>query len=403
MKEPMKRFKITAIVLMIMVAGISNAFAQKIDNARMERDIEVAENVLSTLIKQQLDQRMFFPMEITGTYQPGYGVTFRLPADYTTPIALAIPRGQSAYVWDSERQSGYTYTIGGETPQPDDVEPAIAPNAPMKLKDKAREKEKTQRRYDMDSLKASYNKRVIDAATNFIVDYGDMISQLAPGEKIIITNGGDRNRIFGQYLNSTKRTHIVVEGLKSDVTAFKQGKLTREQTVTKIKIINAESSDRVEPDMELLSSIFSRLYRSDLSKTFFSDENIYYERLTDFGAVFYMAAYSSVPAEYPKFHMPTLGLESVDAATREKKVKEIYPVFENELKENIIEYGRTLKSLKDEESLIFNVTLTKCVNCGIPSTLEVSVKSSVLKDFNAGKIDKATALSKVVTKKGANQ
>jgi hypothetical protein len=401
MKEPINKLKTAAIALMIMIVCISNAAAQKIDNARMERDIEVAENVLSTLIKQQFEQRTFFPMEITGTYQPGYGVTFRLPADYTAPIALTMPRGSDTFIWDNQGQNEYI-SIGGTARE--DVA-VIAPSSPqaMTLKDKTREKEKTKRRYDMDSIKTAYNKKVIEAATSFILDYGDMVSQLAPGEKIIVTNGGDRNRIWGQYLNSTKRTHIVVEGLKSDVTAFKQGKLTREQAVAKVKIVNAESSDKVEPDMELLSSIFSRLYRSDLSKTFFSDENIYYEHLNDFGAVFYMAAYSSIPAEYPKFHMPTLGLENIDAATREKKVKEIYPIFENELKENMLEYGRTLKSLKDEESLIFNVTLTKCVNCGIPSTLEVSVKSSVLKDLNAGKIDKATALSKIVTKKGVNQ
>jgi hypothetical protein len=401
MKEPMKKIKIAAAALLIMVGGISSTIAQKIDNDRMERDIEIAENVLSTLIKQQFEQRTFFAMEITGTYQPGYGVTFRLPADYAAPIALTIPRGSDAFIWDGPGQNEYI-SIRGTGRQDVAVTAPSSPDA-MTLKDKSRENEKTKRRYDMDSIKTAYNKKVIEAATSFIVDYGDMVSQLAPGEKIIITNGGDRNRIWGQYLNSSKRTHIVVEGLKSDVIAFKQGKLTREQVVAKIKIVNAESSDKIEPDMELLSSIFSRLYRSDLSKTFFSDENIYYEHLSDFGAVFYMAAYSSVPAEYPKFHMPTLGLENVDAATREKKVKEIYPIFENELKENMVEYGRTLKSLKDEEALIFNVTLTKCVNCGIPSTLELSIKSSVLKEYGAGKIDKASALSKVVVKKGANQ
>src|SRR3954469_21250554 len=67
----------------------SVAFAQKIDEARMERDIEVAENVLSTLLRQQFDkQHMFFPLDVKGTYQPGYGVTFRLPADFTTPITF---------------------------------------------------------------------------------------------------------------------------------------------------------------------------------------------------------------------------------------------------------------------------------------------------------------------------
>ena len=402
MKELIKKIKIALIGLLVMTTG--TAMAQKVDEVRMERDIEVAENILSTMIKQQFEQRMFFPMEITGTYQPGYGVTFRLPADYATPLALAIPRGSDAYVWDGSSQKGYTVTIGGNDRELRETEGTLAPSEnSTTLKDRTREKEKTKRRLDRDSVKNAYNKKVIEAATTFIVDYGDMVSQLAPGEKIIVTNGGDRNRIWGQYLNSTKRTHIVVEGLKSDLTSFKQGKLTREQTLAKVKVINAESSDKVEPDMELLSSIFSRLYRSDLSKTFFSDENVYYERLNDFGAVFYMQVYSSIPAEYPKFHMPTLGLENIDAATREKKVKELYPAFEQELKENMLEYGRTLKSLKDEESLIVSVTLTKCAGCGIPATLEVSVKNGVLKDFGAGKIDKASALSKIVVKKGSIQ
>lgn len=403
MKEFMKKIKFAVIALAVMAACISDAVAQKkLDDARMLRDIEIAENVLSTLIKQQFE-RTFFPMDITGTYQSGYGVTFRLPIDYATPIALTIPRGSGAYVWDGTGQGNVAYTIGTNSPGEREGVTVISPSAPMKLKDQALEKERTRQRLDMDSVKAAYNKKVIDASISFILDYGDMVSQLAPGEKIIVTNGGDRNRIWGQYLNSSKRTHIVVEGLKSDVTDFRQGKITREQALAKIKVVNAESTDKVEPDLELLSSIFSRLYRSDLSKTFFSDENIYYEHLNDFGAVFYMAVYSSIPADYARFHMPTLGLENIDAATREKKVKELYPLFENELKENMLEYGRTLKSLKDEESLIINATLTRCAGCGIPSTVELSVKNAVLKDFATGKIDKAAALNKITVKKGANQ
>jgi hypothetical protein len=101
--------------------------------------------------------------------------------------------------------------------------------------------------------------------------------------------------------------------------------------------------------------------------------------------------------------MPTIGLEDVDQATKDKKVKELYPKFEKELKENILEYGRTIKSLKDDESLVIQVTMTKCKECNIPSSLELSVKGSVLKDFNAGKIDQGAALTKINVKKGANQ
>jgi hypothetical protein len=62
-----------------------------------------------------------------------------------------------------------------------------------------------------------------------------------------------------------------------------------------------------------------------------------------------------------------------------------------------------LKSLKDQESLVFNVKLTRCKECGIPSSLELAVKMNDLKEYGTGKLSKETALSKIVVKKGANQ
>src|SRR5687767_15945661 len=84
--------------LVIMTGAYQQSQAQQIDDERMERDIEVAENVLGTLIKQQFEkQKMFFQLEINGTYQPGYGVTFYIPADYTTPIVFALPEDNFMY------------------------------------------------------------------------------------------------------------------------------------------------------------------------------------------------------------------------------------------------------------------------------------------------------------------
>jgi hypothetical protein len=101
--------------------------------------------------------------------------------------------------------------------------------------------------------------------------------------------------------------------------------------------------------------------------------------------------------------MPTLGLVFVDPEFRDKKAREMYPQFEQDLKANMLDYGRTLKSLGNDESLIFNVTLTKCRGCGIPATLELSVKASVLKDFATGKLDQSAALNKFQIKKGTPQ
>jgi hypothetical protein len=194
-----------------------------------------------------------------------------------------------------------------------------------------------------------------------------------------------------------------VEALKSDLTAFRSGKISRDQALSKLTVVNTETVAEVEADLELLTTMFNRLYRVDLSKTFFTEDNIYYERLKDFGAIYYMNVFSSDEIAPQRFNMPTLGLMDVDLETRNKKIKEMYSQFEKDLKENILEYGRTVKSLKDNEALVFQVRVTRCPSCGIPSTLEYTVKGSTLKDYNNGKIDRNAALSKVTIKKGANQ
>jgi hypothetical protein len=412
MTDNMKRF-IQTLVYGLSVALIyaQPVLAQKLDKERMERDIAVAENVLTTLIKQQFNnQRTFFPLEIKGSYQPGYGVTFSLPADFTTPIAFIqgqAPGSSDVLIWGNESPGVGATTYSNEfnfddRQRSEDDRAAISGEKSIRLRDKSKERG----RLDMDSVRNAYNLKVIEAAKTFIVDYGDMIAQLAPQERVIISNQGNQPRMWvNQYFSAPKRTHLSVEILKSDLTQLRQGKITREQALAKIKVLNTETIDTVEPDLELLSSIFTRLYSQDLSKTYFTGNNVYFERLKDFGVIYYMQVYSGIErGDYSKrYVMPTLGLDNVDQATKDKKVKELYPKFEQDLKDNILEYGRTLKSLKDDEVLVFQVAITKCEGCGIPSSLELSIKGSALKEFNSGKTDRNMMLSKISAKKGEIQ
>lgn len=361
----------------------------------MKRDIEVAENVLATLIKHEMSQqKTFFGLDVKGFYQPGYGVTFRLPPDHSMPFVVNVGDSKLRHATVIAEGNGFRYSINsdGDVPAPPSPDEPRPQKGAINLKDRSE--------LSADSLRAVYNDRVIQAAKNFILDYGDFISQLAPNEKIVVTNQGDRHHF---YFKTGKRTRISVEGTKSDVTAFRQGKISRDQAAKKLTVVNTESLDTREPDMEMLASIFSRLYRPDLSKTYFVDGNVYYERLKDFGTIFYMQMVSSVEKSLNRFAIPTLQLEGLTQEERDKKIAELYPAFEREIKENILEYGRTVKSLKDGESLIFNISLTRCSGCGIPSTLEVGIKSNVLKDFSAGKMDQGAAMKQFAIKKGANQ
>ena len=276
MRENMKRMSQLLIGGFVAVMlNVQVSVAQKFDEERMERDIAVAENVLSTLIKQQFsNQRTFFPLEIKGSYQAGYGVTFTLPADYTTPIAFTLGSADNNTVvfWKEPPgvnvNNGFNYYYDGrEGPEnSDDQNPTkITTEKTVRLKDKTKEK----MRLDMDSVRDAYNNKVIEASKTFIVDYADMIAQLQPGERVVISNQGNQPRMWvGQYFNAPKRSHLSIEALKSDLTQARQGKLTRDQMLAKIKVVNTETADTVEPDLELFSSIMGRLYSQDLSKTF---------------------------------------------------------------------------------------------------------------------------------------
>jgi hypothetical protein len=387
--------KLLCVVLM-MTVGM--AVAQEKEE-RIKRDVEVAENVLSTLIRQQMEKRSsFWPVDVKGSYTPGYGVTLRVPFEnwsYAVGVSTTAPS-----VWST--QDDFGGRNGVTVISRDKIREEI--EAGQSDKEKLKAKRSTER----DSAREAYGERLLEASKMFLADYGDLIG-LEPNEKILITTKSERG---GNYsftfagdgvMKTPKRKIISIEAIKADLSQYKQGKISRDQLMGKFKVMNSELNDEMQPDLELLSTIFSRLYRSDLSKTFFAEGAPYYERLKDFGVTYFMQVYSSNIGDYNKYSMPTLDLSNLSQEERDKKVKELYPAFEKDLKENILEYGRTLNSLKDEELLIFDVTLTKCKGCGIPASVEVSVKASVLKEFGTGKLSRDAALAKFNVKKGSLQ
>ncbi len=411
MKKGTSFFVLTAIIFSV---ALQAGAQSKIDEGRMDRDLEVAENILSTLIKQQFEKRSFFPMEITGEYREGFGVTFRLPYEVNGPM-----------IWNLGSQGGVTildgnaYNYSFNFPPGDQAELSRMLDAEQKavnetIRSTGRARAAAPRKVNIDSIRGATTDNIIEACKDFLANYGDLITQLPANEKILITNRGEGERMwYGAFVNGSHPTYMSLEVGKGDITAFKQGKITRAQFDGKVKVINSVMDDELQPDIELLTSIFNRLYRQDLSKTFFTEEDIYYERMKDYGVIYYMEVYSSNGMNNTvygrredmnlRYVMPTLGLEGLTQAERDSKVIETYPKFEKDIKEDILEYGRTVKSLKPGESLIFNIKLTKCQGCGIPSSLELSVKAEVLADYSAGKLTKDAALAKFSLKKGADQ
>ncbi len=405
----MKRMMQKLVMVWAVVSSFMAAGQVKVNEQRMEQDVEVAENILSTLARQQFGKRNFFPIEVSGHYLPGYGVTLRLPQGGA--FNFLMRSSDAPNIMENVGPGSYSYSYSISTPQAEQAEEERARAQDRQSKDRAvvagkagtvRSKSGSRMKVSSDSLDSSMEQKFMEIAKSFLADYGDVISQLRPEEKIIITNQSEE---FAEFEfrwpggMGARRSMMSAEAKRDDITQLKQGKITRDQFLSRLTIVNTETSDKLDPDLEVLSSMFTRLYRADLSKTYYTEGEVSYERLKDYGVIYFMRVYSSDQEGDERWSMPTLAMNNVSTPERNKKVKELYPKFESELKDNLIEYGRTLRSLKDDEQVVLNVKLTKCVGCGIPASIEVSVKNSVLKDYGAGKTTKEAAVLKVIVKK----
>ncbi len=186
--------------------------------------------------------------------------------------------------------------------------------------------------------------------------------------------------------------------------ALQSGKISREQALERIKINrNEKESKKVYKDLELFKSIIDRLYSRDLAETYYSYGNIEFEKLDGLGAMFFMNTVSSLKQSDGMWKIPTQDKGGLNQEARDELVKSLYPKFEQQLKENLVEYGRTVTSLNSDERIIFNAKITKCEGCGIPKNVELSIKASDLADFNSGKISKEQAISRIKVTQGEKQ
>src|SRR5882757_1961299 len=166
------------VLIMVMMIANTIMFAQnKVDEVRMQRDIEVAENILGTLIKQQYGKRQFFPMEVQGSYLPGYGVTFRVPSEmfgnmffiqsddevlnFTAPPGSnepTVPGVSYSYSYSSSERSPEEQAVKEQT-EAQKAKSEADRNYQMTKRTSPRSKNTTRRKVSTDSSRISYHEK----------------------------------------------------------------------------------------------------------------------------------------------------------------------------------------------------------------------------------------------------
>ncbi len=183
-------------VTMIMLGSILAVAQSKTNDQRMAQDLEVAENILGTLLRQELGRRSFFPVEVKGNYVPGYGATFRMPLG--SGLNRIMIGGMESMPEIVNVRPGYTYSFSRTEESRADAEISRSRAEEARAEAEVRRereqlKTKTARapkgeRIPDDSASALAQKRFMDVSRSFLADYGDVISGLKADERIVITN-----------------------------------------------------------------------------------------------------------------------------------------------------------------------------------------------------------------------
>lgn len=409
------------VLLTLILLGCQAVIAQAIDEERMNRDLEVAKNILATLMKS--DSEMYLEgRNLEADYLEGYGVIFTIPRHYMyfhmPPPKITPPKVKIEAIPDP-----WVPDIAGEEDKESiqetkrDLEEAQeAQKEAMKAQqDAMAEVEAEMKEYEKEMKKEmeywgqtvlAQNEKHEQVMITFLADYADLIGQLKPEDKIMI-NQESPHDAYGLIWTSEDETidnqgfaGLSMEVAKKEITSYKSGKISLEAFKNRISIKTKEP-EKKRADLEMFASIFKQYYSPNLSKTFFTEGTPSYEVLDNFGAIFKIRTYSSY-VEGKLYYMPVLGEEKVDPDDRKETIEKLYPVFENDIKNFIIDYGRTIKSLDNDDNLILKIGMTKCEDCSIPKSIEVMVKMEVLKQYDQQKLTREKALAAIEIKKNFN-
>lgn len=407
-----------ALLLIFLLVSQNKMFAQ---NADMSKDLKVMEEILTELINRESESNSRSrSAKASASYIENYGIIMRMPALKSNTyigvgdVAIATDLGQNQrIVFNSNSNTVVTGSVTS-TVKVDSV---------------------TQK-YQSDKV-----EKIQKIMKTFLVNYGDLARDLPENEKIILyyaEEGKNESYVIWNGVNSAssystgnakseKLRQISAEVLKSDLIKFKQKNLSEDDfwSMVKVKVIKGETKDDETLEYGILAKIFESLLSSTNENTFYpgdddlavlsfhEENNVKFQVLSGLGVVYHISLgypvvldaevqsrnfYRNARVKSNDEEEDEDEIEEDWKDERDAKVSEIYPEFIDELKKNIVEYGRTLRKLEKGELLIVEADMPFCFECEMPATVKLSIEQSVLDAYDSRKIDLDDAIDKIIVK-----
>ncbi len=382
----------------------------QVDEQRMERDVTIMQRALNELLRQELNQDFGIPWSSSknkARYIPQVGIM--LYANFKGPHVAIAPHDDSDHI---------IYEGEGNLEQ---------------------------------------------VFKNFLADYGDLARELPEDESIILRyspSHSDGPRRITSTRNGRSRISITTDEDYSTLTAkvsqkdvikFRKGEINRGTFEAAIEITRSEGSRETAKEFKVFSQILKGLFEQEnepfatgIAVLSDDDENdwdydafnedafksnsysfktawgnrVDFERLEGVGVIYefslgyYLEGYNSIFAlgyasKKSKWREQEEEEPEIDEdkeaylLKRDEKLEDIYGDFQYDMKEAMILYGRTLRSLEKDEFLIIRTEMPACYECELPSEVEFKISRSALAEYDEGNSDFEDVLDKVqVSKSG---
>lgn len=398
--NPIKHTLITGLMSLFLSSIL---WAQSFDANRMNRDIRIMENILAEMFKTQIKtpqessvsttSRSFIYLNtsssgsVQGTYVPEYGTIFMIPKKNSRNIVIRRNSGEEASV---------VFQYKGNKGEAD-------------------------RAIDRES--------VIDRITEFLQDYASTIGQLKGEEKVMVIYGTNQEsnslyRVFrysddNEEASKEKELPIISVSVKAkDLQDYRSGKINEKTLKDRMAI--SESEDKERLDLKVMGNIFKTALTEDEDQQYhlINSQSLSYLYLDNFGALYNLNLHrghdlGSMRSGF--FRVQELSDASPKESTSKQaeiKIKEIKSNLEKEqeeltetlkkeyeklldrTKEFLVDYGRTLNSLANDQHLLVTMNINESID-SIPERVDFQLQKSVLSELDQGKISRTDAMNAV--------
>lgn len=381
------------LTILIGIFAQSSSKAQNIDRGRMNRDMRISKKIIGVLFTPMAgkNEAGVFRLgendyKIHGTYLPEYGVLF-VVNNQSTPL------------------TNLSFSLSGDSTNNINF---------FKIKYKG-------------GTGTITKTKIINRIKYFLRTYGPTIGQLDNNDRVTViyqSNLDDYYVFNGVMSDTTSKSNerklpseIIVSAKEANIQALTHGSINKNQFNNRLRTSTSNKLGAQHHDIKIMATILKTEFQNNHYKFNISDP-VHHLYVKDLGALFFVDAsygggfptarlFLEIKNNFKKLakldtsnnhiYIRKYPGTKVKISEFRKQKKKNFKKFLTQLKQTLVDYGRTIKSISPGESIFLMVNIT---DTGIfPNNVKLQIKESVLQAYNHGKISREQAIDKIRVRK----